>query len=476
ESLHKISMASNLLLTLVNDVLDISKVESGKMSLNPTVFSFCDFINNIVGIEYPLVKEKNLDFEVRLIDIQKAFLYADSLRLNQIFINILSNAVKYTEPGGEVTVDIKQAVCPNDENKIRLIYTVSDNGIGMSEDFMKQMFLPFSRATDTRISVIQGSGLGLAITKQMIDFMGGNITVESELGKGSKFEVSIDLEYSNKELIFDYSLEGIKVLFLDDDELILDSTKKVLDFFKVKSDCISDAKVAEKLILEKFGTKEAYDVIIVDQSVKRLSVIDFVKSLNEKIHGNLPHVLIATFDWSEIEKKALAAGIEGYISKPLFKCCLYRRLNECLSNQDFSCRVEENNDDVKGLNVLIAEDNDLNWEIIHEMLGFYDISSDRVVNGEECVDVINHVENDKYDLIFMDIQMPKMNGLDATRKIRKSSSDYAKNIPIIAMTADAFSENVTECIEAGMNGHIAKPVDMKLVLKEIRKALFGVIH
>lgn len=473
ESLHKISMASNLLLTLVNDVLDISKVESGKMSLNPTEFSFCDFVNNIVGIEYPLVREKNLDFEVRLIDIQKTFLYADSLRLNQIFINLLSNAIKYTEPGGEITVDIKQSVCPENENKVKLIYSVSDNGIGMSKDFMKQMFLPFSRATDTRISVIQGSGLGLAITKQMIDFMGGSINVESELGQGSKFEVSIDIDFSSKELVFDNSLEGKKVLFLDDDEIILDSTKKILDFFKVKSDCISDVKMAEKLIIEKIGTDEAYDIIIVDQTIRRTSAIDFVKALKAKVNENLPYILIATFNWSEIEKQAIEVGINSYISKPIFKCSLYRKLHEYLSDEEFACRIEESNDDVKGINVLIAEDNDLNWEIIHEILGFYDITSDRAENGKDCVDIINHVEDGKYDLIFMDIQMPKMNGLDATRAIRKSSSPYVRNIPVIAMTADAFSENVTECLEAGMNGHIAKPIDMKLVLKEIRRALFG---
>ena len=171
------------------------------------------------------------------------------------------------------------------------------------------MFLPFSRATDTRISVIQGSGLGLAITKQMIDFMGGSINVESELGQGSKFEVSIDIDFSSKELVFDNSLEGKKVLFLDDDEIILDSTKKILDFFKVKFDCISDIKMAEKLIIEKIGTDESYDIIIVDQTIRRTSAIDFVKSLKVKVNENLPYILIATFNWSEIEKQAIEVGM-----------------------------------------------------------------------------------------------------------------------------------------------------------------------
>ena len=339
ESLHKIDLASNHLLTLINDILDISKVESGKLSLVPQDISIISIVENLKNISQSTVKEKNINFSFNVDNIEYEYLYADQLRLNQIFINILSNALKYTEPGGSVCVNMREEES-DVPGSIKLIYQVTDTGIGMSPEFMANMYQPFSRETDSRVNSIQGTGLGLAITKKMVDLMNGTIDCESEVGKGTTFTVTLNISVLSQEKNND----------------------------------------KEKIII------------------------------NEN-------------DYSDLE----------------------------------------------GLNILVAEDHDINYEIISALLQMYGIKSERALNGYECVEKLKSAEAFKYSLIFMDIQMPIMNGLDATRAIRSLEDPDKKNIPIIAMTADAFSENISECLNAGMNGHIAKPVDISIVIKEIRK-------
>ena len=336
ENLRKITLASNHLLTLINDILDISKVESGKLNLSPQTFSISEMMENIVNISEPMIKDKNIDFDLHVGKLDAEYIYADKLRLNQIYINILSNAIKYTEPGGRVRLDMKEEKSER-SGCVKLTYVVSDSGIGMSPEFMQTMYQPFSRETDSRVDRIQGTGLGLAITKKMVDLLGGVIECQSEQGKGTTFTVILDLP-------------------------------------------VADTQEAD---------------------------------------GNP-------------EKE-----------------------NESLNLQ--------------GMNILVAEDNDINWEIISTVLDMYGITSERAENGRICVEKMKSASEGSYDLIFMDIQMPQMNGLDATRAIRALDDSWASSIPIIAMTADAFSENITECLNAGMNGHIAKPIDINLVMKEIRK-------
>lgn len=336
ENLRKITLASNHLLTLINDILDISKVESGKLNLSPQTFSISEMMENIVNISEPMIKDKNIDFDLHVGKLDAEYIYADKLRLNQIYINILSNAIKYTEPGGRVRLDMKEEKSER-SGCVKLTYVVSDSGIGMSPEFMQTMYQPFSRETDSRVDRIQGTGLGLAITKKMVDLLGGVIECQSEQGKGTTFTVILDLP-------------------------------------------VADTHEAD---------------------------------------GNP-------------EKE-----------------------NESLNLQ--------------GMNILVAEDNDINWEIISTVLDMYGITSERAENGRICVEKMKSASEGSYDLIFMDIQMPQMNGLDATRAIRALDDSWASSIPIIAMTADAFSENITECLNAGMNGHIAKPIDINLVMKEIRK-------
>ena len=471
ESLRKISLASNHLLTLINDILDISKVESGNLKLNPLTFSIVETVENLVNISQPMIKEKNIEFSFNVDKIEKEYLYTDQLRLNQIYINILSNAVKYTEPGGRVSVDLREEKS-NDPSCIRLTYIVADTGIGMSPEYMENMYKPFSRQVDSRVNSIQGTGLGLAITKQMVDLIGGTIDCQSEQGKGTTFTVVLDIPVADRQRD-DMRLDPMDVLIVDDDETMLQTAADALTSLGATAEQAPGGLEALGMIEHRHKSGKDYDVIIVDWKMPEIDGVETVKRIRSVIDAKVPILLISAYDWSDIEDKAMAAGANGFVTKPLFRSTLYDKINSLMGKKSASVQPEEDYSDLQGLHILVAEDNDINWEIISAMLAMFGITSDRAENGQVCVDMVSKAEKGSYTLVFMDVQMPKMNGLDATRAIRKLEDPWAASIPIVAMTADAFSENITECLDAGMNGHIAKPIDVKLVIREIRRIKEG---
>ena len=468
ENLHKIELASNHLLTLINDILDISKVESGKLNLVPQTFSIVETVENLMNISQPMIKEKNIDFNFRVSKVEKEYLYADVLRLNQIYINILSNAVKYTEPGGKVSVDLIEENSQK-PNCVRLTYIVSDTGIGMTPEFMANMYQAFSRQTDSRVNSIQGTGLGLAITKQMVDLMEGTIDCQSEPGKGTTFKVVLDIPVAEKQLEEMKFDTPIDVLIADDDEVLLNTAVDTMTSLGLNVDIARSGEEALEKSKIRHNEGKDYQIVIVDLKMPDIDGIETIKRIHKEIDSNTPALLISAYDYSDVEKSAKDAGASGFLSKPLFRSTLYNKINEILGTDTKVIEQENDNSDLQGINILVTEDNDINWEIISTLLEMYGITTERAENGRVCLDKMKEVQKDKYLLIFMDIQMPEMNGLDATRAIRKLDDPYASNIPIIAMTSDAFSENVAECLNAGMNGHIAKPIDIKLVLKEIRR-------
>ena len=471
ESLRKISLASNHLLTLINDILDISKVESGKLKLSPLTFSIVETVENLVNISQPMVKEKNIEFSFHINQIEKEYLYADQLRLNQIYINILSNAIKYTEPGGRVSVDMREETSTI-PGCIRLRYVVADTGIGMSPEFMATMYQPFSRQIDSRVNSIQGTGLGLAITKQMVDLIGGTIECESEQGKGTTFTVVLDIPLADRQRD-DMALDPIDVLIVDDDEIMLQTAADTLVSLGATVEQARSGLEALGLIEHRHLSGRDYGVVIVDWKMPEIDGVETIKRIRAEVGTNIPILLISAYDWSDIEDKAKEAGANGFVSKPLFRSTLYDKINDLIGKESDSQEPEDDYSDLQGLNILVAEDNDINWEIISTMLSMFGITTERAENGRICVDRMRTAAAGSYELIFMDVQMPEMNGLDATRAIRKLEDPWAASIPIVAMTADAFSENVMECMDAGMNGHIAKPVDIKLVIKEIRRIKEG---
>jgi signal transduction histidine kinase/CheY-like chemotaxis protein len=467
DSLRKISLAGSHLLTLINDILDISKVESGKLNLSPATFSIVETVENLVNLSQPMVKEKNIDFKFRVNRIEKEYLYADQLRLNQIYINILSNAIKYTEPGGSVSVDLHADESPV-AGCMRLTYRVSDTGIGMSPEFMERMFQPFSRQMDSRVNSIQGTGLGLAITKRMVDLMEGTIDCQSEQGKGTTFTVVLDIPIADRQRD-DMQLDPIDVLVVDDDEILLQTTADTLDSLGVAVECAKSGAEAIAMVADRHREGRDYGLIILDWRMPDMNGIETISRIRSEIDEKVPILLTSAYDRSEVEEEAKNVGADGFVSKPLFRSTLYDKISQVLGKEVKSTEPEDDYSDLEDVHVLIAEDYDINWEIIQATLAMFGVSSERAENGRICVDMMKNAEEGQYTLIFMDIQMPEMNGLDATRAIRKLDDPWASSIPIVAMTADAFSENVTECLNAGMDGHIAKPVDAKLVIKEIRK-------
>ena len=467
ESLRKIGLAGNHLLTLINDILDISKVESGKLKLSPLTFSIVETVENLVNISQPMIKEKNLAFSFHINRMEKEYLYTDQLRLNQIYINILSNAIKYTEPGGSVSVDLQEEASAV-PGCIRLTYTVADTGIGMSPDFMATMYQPFSRQIDSRVNSIQGTGLGLAITKQMVDLLGGTIDCQSEPGKGTTFSVVLDIPIADRQRD-DMRLEPVDVLIVDDDEAELQTVSDTLQSLGASAEAARSGLEALGMIEHRHVSGQDYSIVIVDWKMPEMDGLETIRRIRSQVGSPTPILLVSAYDWSDIEDQAKEAGANGFVSKPLFRSTLYDRINDLMGKQSASIEPEDDYSDLQGIHVLIAEDNDVNWEIISAMLSMFGITASRAENGRICVDMMRTAEKGSYELIFMDVQMPEMNGLDATRAIRKSEDPWVSSIPIIAMTADAFSENVSECLNAGMNGHIAKPVDMKLVIREIRR-------
>ena len=467
ESLRKISLAGNHLLTLINDILDISKVESGKLKLSPLTFSIVETVENLVNISQPMINEKNIEFSFHINQIEKEYLYTDQLRLNQIYINILSNAIKYTEPGGSVSVDLREEKS-DVPGCVRLTYVVSDTGIGMSPEFMETMYTPFSRQVDSRVNSIQGTGLGLAITKQMVELIGGTIECRSEQGKGTTFTVALDIPAADRQRE-DMQLDSVDVLIVDDDETMLTTAADTLSSLGASVEQANNGLEALGMIEHRHLSGKDYNVIIIDWKMPDIDGLETISRIRSEIETKTPILLISAYDWSDIEDKAKEAGANGFVSKPLFRSTLYDKINDLIGKESASVEPEDDYSDLGGLNILVAEDNDINWEIISALLSMFGITTERAENGRICVDMMNTAKEGKYELIFMDVQMPEMNGLDATRAIRKLENPWAASIPIVAMTADAFSENVMECLDAGMNGHIAKPVDIKLVIKEIRK-------
>jgi signal transduction histidine kinase/CheY-like chemotaxis protein len=352
DNLKKIRLASNHLLTLINDILDISKVESGRLNLSPVTFSIVDSAENLVNISQPMVRQKNIDFRFRSKNITSEYLYADQLRLNQIFINILSNALKYTPEGKSVYVDM----CQDTSEKpgcIKLIYKVSDTGIGMSEEYMKDMYTPFSRQTDSRINAIQGTGLGLAITKKMVDLMNGTIECKSIEGKGTTFTVTIDINTSEKSEE-EMSLPPLEILVIDDDEVLLETASDTLRALGTNPDIAeSGDKALSKINLKKQDNK-LYDLIILDWKMPGMSGVEFTKKIRQIVGKDISIILVSAYDWTQIEDNAKKAGVNGFISKPLFRSSLYKKITEVLGLEKQNSILEEDNSELKGMNVLVV--------------------------------------------------------------------------------------------------------------------------
>ena len=468
--LKKITLSSKHLLGLINDVLDMSKIESGKLTLNMDQVSLREVMDSIVSIAQPQVRSKHQQFDVFIHDISTENVCCDSVRLNQVLLNILGNALKFTPDGGLIQVSLYEEESPKGEGYVRTHIVVKDNGIGMTPEFKAKIFESFVREDSARVRRTEGSGLGMAITKYIVDAMGGAIEVDSELGKGSDFHVILDLEKATTQEA-DMVLPDWKMLVVDDDRQLCESTVTSLKSIGVKADWTLDGENALELVAEHHRKGDDYQIILLDWKLPGMDGISTAREIRRLYGTDVPILLISAYDWGEIEEEAKAAGITGFISKPLFKSTLFYGLRPYLAPEhNLSERKKpEEEGDLSGRRVLLAEDNDLNWEIAQELLSELGLELDWAENGKICVEKFEASAPGWYDAILMDLRMPVMTGYQATAAIRGMEREDAKTIPIIAMTADAFAEDIKRCLDCGMNAHVAKPIDVGEVSRQLLK-------
>ena len=467
--LKKITLSSRHLLGLINDVLDMSKIESGKLTLNMDQISLREVMDSIVSIAQPQVRSKHQQFDVFIHDISTENVCCDSVRLNQVLLNILGNALKFTPDGGLIQVSLYEENSPKGEDYVRTHILVKDNGIGMTPEFKAKIFESFVREDSARVRRTEGSGLGMAITKYIVDTMGGTIEVESELGKGSEFHVTLDLERAEtpeEEMI----LPEWNILVVDDDRQLCESTAASLKSIGVKADWTLNAEGALEMLDRRAKARDHYHIILLDWKLPDMDGISAAKEIRRRFGDETPIMLISAYDWSEIESEAKQAGITGFISKPLFRSTLFYGLKPFINDASAAAEQlhEEKYADFTGRHILLAEDNDLNWEIANELLSDLGMELDWAENGRICVDKFEASPVGFYDAVLMDLRMPVMTGYEATEAIRKLDRPD-KDIPIIAMTADAFSEDIKKCLDAGMNAHVAKPIDIREVSRLLEK-------
>ena len=468
--LKKIAISSKHLLGLINDILDMSKIESGKMTLNIEQISLREILNGIATIVQPQMKTKKQKFDIYIHDIITESVYCDSVRLNQVLLNLLSNAIKFTSEEGMIEIALSQVESPKGENFVRNIIQVKDNGIGMSKEFLPTIFDSFIREDNARVHKTEGTGLGMAITKYIVDAMNGSIEVESEKGKGTTFTITLDLEKA-LEIEEEMILPNWKMLVVDDDELLCETTVSSLKSIGIDSEWTLSGQGAVDMAIHAHKKNNCYDVILMDWKLPDMDGIEAAKRIREELGDEIPILLVSAYDWGDMEQEARKAGISGFISKPLFKSTLYYGLKKFVKNEikDDKKPVEDiPQSNLEGYHILLAEDNDLNWEIAEVLLSSIGATIDRAENGKICVEMLTESKPGSYDVILMDIRMPVMTGLEATVEIRKSEHPD-KDIPIIAMTADAFSDDMKKCLDCGMNAHIAKPIEIDVVKNAILK-------
>ena len=469
--LGKIALSGKHLLGLINDVLDISKIESGKMTLNMEQVSLREVMDSIVNIIQPQVKAKNQQFDAVAYEILSEEVCCDSVRLNQVLINLLGNAVKFTPEQGSVQAAVYQEALPEDASCVRTHFLVSDTGIGMSEEYQKKIFESFSREDNTRVQKTEGSGLGIAITKYIVDVMGGTISVRSEQGKGSEFHVVLDLKKA-AEQENDTVLPGWNVLVVDDDERLCNNTVHSLKSIGLCAEWCLSAERAMELIAKRHHQNDGYQIVLLGWKLSDMNGIEAARAIRAAYGEDGPALLLSSCDWSEIEAEAKEAGICRVISRPLFKSALLDALNMFTgaAGEEAAADEKELALELRGKHILLAEDNELNWEVAKEILSVFEMELDWAENGQICVAKFEESPVGYYDAIIMDVRMPIMDGYEATATIRGMKREDA-NIPIIAMTADAFSEDIQRCLECGMNDHLAKPIDIQAIERKLKKYL-----
>ena len=472
--LGKTLASSNHLLSLINDVLDMSRIESGKNHLEEVEVNLSDVLHDLKTIVSGQIYAKQLELYMDAMDVTDEDVYCDKTRLNQILLNLLSNAIKFTPAGGTVSVRVRQLA-----GKVRgcgqYEFRIKDNGIGMSQEFAQKIFEPFERERTSTVSGIQGTGLGMAITKNIVDMMGGTIEVQTAQGKGTEFTVCVPMRAQTEQRPVEKitELEGLKALVVDDDFNTCDSVTKMLVKVGMRAEWTLSGKEAVLRARQSIEMSDVYHAYIIDWRLPDMNGIEVTRQIRS-LNDDTPIIILTAYDWSDIEVEAKAAGVTAFCSKPMFLSDLRETLMSALGQKLTDAPQEllpEKNADFKDKHILLVEDNELNREIAQEILREYGFQVDTAENGEVAVEKVSTAAPGSYDLVLMDVQMPVMDGYTATRKIRALDDPARAKLPILAMTANAFDEDRRNALESGMNGFLSKPIVIGDLMQELHKIL-----
>lgn len=475
DCLTKIKTASAHLMSLVNDVLDMSRIDSGRLTLNDEEFSVADLVHDIAVIIRPQAAQKNHTLNLEIGQIYNEHLIGDTLRLRQILVNIIGNSIKYTLDGGTIKVSFFQR--RNDfeqghNNKVICGFICEDNGIGMSADFLERIFIPFERVNNSTTGKIEGTGLGMSIVKNLVDSMGGNIWVESEEGKGSRFKVEIPLLVSMKSETELKLPTGKNILVVESKTILAEKITEYLKEYGLNPICVDNGLEAVTRLTEGKYEDNMPCAMLLGQEIHDMAILELAAHVRQLAGADFPIILVSEEDWAKIEYPATRAGINAFVPCPLFKS----RLMEIISQLTANSHSED--EDLTSANfnfsdhrILLVEDVEINQEIMVELLSVTGVEVEVADNGKKAVEMFEASEIGYYDLIFMDIQMPVMDGYEATRRIRALDRSDSSTVWIVAMTANAFIEDIRRSVEAGMNEHCSKPVDPKR-LNEIMQNRF----
>ncbi len=469
--LEKVNQSSAHLLSLINDVLDMSRIESGKLEIEEKPESLPDILHTLRDIMQADIHSKQLDFYIDIMGVTDEDIYCDKLRLNQVLLNIISNAVKYNHSGGSISISVIQQDTQKD-GYATYDFCIKDTGIGISKKYINEIFEPFTRERNSTISGIQGTGLGMAITKHIVDAMGGTIKVSSEEGKGSEFIVTLKfrLQKEHKKVEVIEKLQGLRGLVVDDDINACQSVSHMLRQVGMISEWTRFGKEAVIRTREALNLDDPFYVYIIDWLMPDMNGIEVARRIRMEAGDKVPIIILTAYDWVDIEEEAREAGVTDFVNKPLFLSDLQRTLSKLCGQEE--AKPEENDfPDFHGARVLLVEDNLWNQEVAQEILKNLNLTVDVVNNGREAVTAVETAEAGRYALVFMDVQMPVMNGYDATRAIRALADPEKAEVPIVAMTADAFEEDRQKALQSGMNDHISKPLDMEELIKVLGRCI-----
>ena len=469
EYLSIISRSSDHLLSLINDVLDMSRIESGKMTLNEKEESLADILNGIREIVQANVKAKQHTFTVDTVDVRNEYVYCDRLRLNQALLNLISNSIKYTHPGGMLSLRIIQKTAADAENRATFEFRCKDNGIGMSEDFVRTIFDPFTR-DDSNVAGIQGTGLGMAITKNIVEMMGGRISVVSKKGEGSEFIVTVDFRIADRKISDPAipELKGMRCLIVNEDATACQNIADMLREVGMNGEWCGSGKEAVARVEETIQKGDRFKVYVIDRQIPDGNGLETVRGIRKLAGDDKSILLLTAYDWTDIEKEAREAGVSGFISRPLFPSGVRKALLQaCGKTSPDQKNKEEQFYSLKGKKILMVDDNELNLRIGSLQLQRQGVTVETALNGQTAVNIIRENGADAYDLVLMDVQMPGMDGYETTSVIRKLPD--GNKLKILAFSANAFDEDKERSLKAGMDGHIAKPLKVNELLNELKR-------